>query len=167
MVCVCREGGQRILLNHFVNLHPLRYSHGNGSLGHRKQMQIHIEVRRQGWMERCWGAGGRDGTGREGSGEAQQLAPFFPPFFLSLSPAAVPVSPIWWKSNSTLALIMWQLEFTYLVNPASGFGFQLVSLWLLCSPRGWWEQDGGGGACCVGWERIQYDGEGGGRGSHT
>lgn len=116
-----------------------------------------------GEMLRSWGKGWDWERGIGGGAAAGSF--FFFPFFLSLSPAAVPVSPIWWKSNSTLALIIWQLEFTYLVNSASGFGFQLVSLWLLRSPRGWWEQDGGGGARCVGWERIQYDGEGGGRGT--
>lgn len=103
--------------------------------------------------------GERKNGERRGGGGAQQLAPFF----LSLSLVAVSVRPIWWKSNSTLALIMWQLEFTYLVNPASGFRFQLISLWLLHPPRGWWEQ-GGGGEPAVWVRSIQYDGEGWGEG---
>lgn len=69
--------------------------------------------------------------------------------------------PIWWKSNSTLALIMWQLEFAYLVNPSLGFRFQLISLrFLHLPPRGMTMARQYGG------EGIQYDGEGGGRGSH-
>lgn len=148
-------------------------------VGHQQDPKFTFEVRRQGWIERCWWAGGKgwDGMEREeavggwvgewGWGGTQQLAPFFFFFFfLSLSLVTISVSPIWWKSNSTLALIMWQLEFTYLVNPASGFRFQLISLWLLHPLRGWWEQ-GGGGEPAVWVRRIQYDGEGGGRGSHT
>lgn len=166
------EGGHRMWQQRFCDPpSPTRWDllwthrwHG----GHGKDPKFMFEVRRQGWMERCWGEGGRDGMGwdgegkkgeRRGGGGAQQLAPFF----LSLSLVAVSVKPIWWKSNSTLALIMWQLEFTYLVNPASGFRFQLISLWLLHPPRGWWEQ-GGGGEPAVWVRSIQYDGEGWGEG---
>lgn len=158
--------GSRNMAATFCDFTPAEISHEctNGSPAAGKDPNFTSEVRRQGWIERCWGDGGKgwDGERRRGrEGGAQQLAPFF----LSLSLVAVSVSPIWWKSNSTLALIMWQLEFTYLVNPASGFRFQLISLWLLHPPGGWWVR-GGGGEPAV-WVRIQYDREGGGRGSHT
>lgn len=157
-----KAGRSEYVIAEFFSFAPAGISSIHQHLvSHRKDPNLHLRV--GGRRERCWGEGGRDGMERErkrGRG-AQQLAPFS----LSLSPVAVSVSPIWWKSNSTLALIMWQLEFTYLVNPASWFRFQLISLWLLHLPRGWWRRAGGGEpAVCM---RIQYDGDGGGRGSRT
>lgn len=77
------------------------------------------EERMDGGMLRSRGKG--QGRRTRGGGRGGAAAGWF--FSPSLSPVAV-----WWKSNSTLALIMWQLEFTYLVNPSSGFRFQLISL---------------------------------------
>lgn len=132
--------------------------HANGLLAVGTILIVH-EVWRQGRVERDAEERGEGmGWRRERGGGSNSS---WLPFFLSLSLVTVLVSPLWWKSNTTLPLIMWQLEFTYLVNPASGFRFQLISLWLLHSPRGWWEQ-GGGGEPAVRVRRIQYEDEGGG-----
>lgn len=54
---------------------------------------------------------------------------------------------------------MWRLEFTYLVNPASGFGFQLVSLTVAPFSR-WGQGAVVVGALPRGLRRMQCDGRG-------